>query len=60
MRVAAEALSKEADDSHDALMMLQALSLVAAQRRPVRDRFVDIGEIVQARGKVRVKIRVAA
>ena len=54
MRAAAEALNREADDSYDALMMLPALSLVAAQPRPVRDRFIDIVEnSLEARGRVR-------
>jgi hypothetical protein len=57
MRAAASALSIEADDCYDALMMLQAISLVAAQRRPVRDRFTDIAEIASARGRVIVTIR---
>jgi hypothetical protein len=60
MRAAAVALYREADDNLDAANLLQALSLVSAQRRPARDRFIDIAEIVQARGKVRVKIRVAS
>jgi hypothetical protein len=60
MRAAAVALDREADDNLDAANLLQALSLVSAQRRPARDRFIDIAEIVQARGKVRVKIRVAS
>jgi hypothetical protein len=60
MRAAAAALDREADDNLDAANLLQALALVAAQRRPARDRFIDIAEIVQARGKVRVTIRVAS
>lgn len=59
MVVAAEALSKEADDSHDALMMLQALSLIADQRqRSARDRFTDIAEIASMpKGRITVTIR---
>jgi hypothetical protein len=60
MRAAAIALDREADNNHDALMMAQAISLVAAQRRPARDRFIDIAELVQARGKVTVTIRRAS
>ena len=56
MRAAAEALNREADDCYDALQVCQAISLVAAQPRPVRDRFTDIAEIVQARGRVVVRI----
>jgi hypothetical protein len=57
MRVAAVALDREADDNLDAANLLQALALVAAQPRPARDRFIDIGEIVEARGKITVTIR---
>jgi hypothetical protein len=57
LRAAAISLDREADDNHDALQMLQALALVAAQPRPARDRFIDIAEIVQARGRVIVTIR---
>jgi hypothetical protein len=57
MVAAAEALSREADENYDALQLLQAIGLVAAQRRPARDRFVDIAEIVEARGRVTVVIR---
>jgi hypothetical protein len=57
MRAAAIALDHEADGNYDALQMLQALALVAAQPRPARDRFIDIAAIVQARGRVTVTIR---
>jgi hypothetical protein len=57
MRAVAVALDREADDNLDAANLLQALALVAAQPRPARDRFIDIGEIVQARGRVTVTIR---
>jgi hypothetical protein len=58
MRAAAVALDREADGNHDALMMLQALSLVAAQPRPARDRFEDIAMIVSLpKGPVTITIR---
>jgi hypothetical protein len=57
MREAAIALDQEADGNHDALQMLQALSLVAAQPRSARDRFEDIAKIVQAKGCITVTIR---
>jgi hypothetical protein len=58
MVAAAEALSKEADDNHDALMMLQALSLIADQRRPARDRFIDVAEVASMpKGRITVVIR---
>jgi hypothetical protein len=60
MRAAAIAFDREADNNHDALMMAQAIALVAAQPRPARDRFIDIAELVQARGKVTVTIRRAS
>jgi hypothetical protein len=45
-RKALVALDREADGNHDALQMLQAFSLIAAQPRPARDRFEDIAKIV--------------
>jgi hypothetical protein len=57
MRAAARSLTREADDSHDAMMMAQAIALVADQPRPARDRLRDIIEIIEARGKVVVKIQ---
>jgi hypothetical protein len=53
-------LDGEADGNHDALMMLQAFSLIAAQPRPARDRFEDIVHIVNLpKGKISVTLRLA-
>jgi hypothetical protein len=60
MREAFVALEEEAFFNHHAAQLMSALGLVAGQPRPVRDRFTDIAEIVQARGKVRVTIKVVS
>jgi hypothetical protein len=56
MHAAATDLDREADDNLDAENLLQALSLVASQRRPARDRITDIFELIEARGRVVVRI----
>jgi hypothetical protein len=58
MRAAAALLEEESFSNHHAAQLMSALGLVASQPRPVRDRFVDFAEILEARGKVRVTIRV--
>jgi hypothetical protein len=45
-RSALVALDQEADGNYDALQMLQAFSLIAAQPRPARGRFEDIAKII--------------
>jgi hypothetical protein len=60
MRAAALALEEESFSNHHAAQLMSALGLVASQRRPVRDRFTDFAEIVQARGRVTVTIRRAS
>ena len=60
MRVAAALLEEESFSNHHAAQLMSALGLVASQPRSVRDRFIDFAEIIQARGKVRVTIRVAS
>jgi hypothetical protein len=59
-RAAAIALDREADDNPHAAALMQAISLIADQRRPARDRFVDIGAVLEARGKITVTIRRAS
>jgi hypothetical protein len=56
MRAAAIALDREADDNLDAANLLQAIALICAQPRPVRDRFEDIAHIVGLRGKVTITL----
>jgi hypothetical protein len=57
-RAALIALDREADGNYDALQMLQAFSLIAAQPRPARDRFEDIAMIVNLpKGPTTVTIR---
>ena len=58
MRAAALALEEESFSNHHAAQLMSALGLVASQPRSVRDRFVDIGSILEARGRVTVTIRV--
>jgi hypothetical protein len=59
-RSALVALDRESDGCHDALQMLQAFSLIAAQPRPARDRFEDIVHIVSLpKGKISVTLRLA-
>jgi hypothetical protein len=64
MRDALCALDREADGLHpgapDALKEMQAIALIAAQPRSVRDRIEDIAKVVMAEGKVTVMIRRAA
>jgi hypothetical protein len=58
LRSALVALDREADGCHDALQMLQAFSLIAAQPRPARDRFEEIAMIVSLpKGPTTVTIR---
>jgi hypothetical protein len=60
LRIGLSALDREADGNHDALQMLQAFSLIAAQPRPARDRFEDIVHIVNLpKGKIFVRLRLA-
>jgi hypothetical protein len=57
LREALISLDRAGDDCWDSGQCFQALALVAAQPRPARDRFIDIAEIVQARGRVTIVIR---
>jgi hypothetical protein len=56
-RKAFEGLERESFSNWHAEQFMSALGLVAEQKRPLRDRLIDIGEIVQARGKITVTIR---
>jgi hypothetical protein len=58
MRVAAALLEEESFSNHHAAQLMSALGLVASQPRSARDRFIDFAAILEARGKVRVTIRV--
>jgi hypothetical protein len=58
MRAAAALLEEESFSNHHAAQLMAALGLVASQPRSVRDRFVDFAAILEARGKVRVTIKV--
>jgi hypothetical protein len=59
MRVAAALLEEESFSNHHAAQLMSALGLVASQPRSVRDRFIDFGAILEARGRVTVTIRIA-
>jgi hypothetical protein len=56
-RIALEALEGECADNWHAAQLMSALALVSEQRRPLRDRFIDISEIIEARGKVTVTVK---
>jgi hypothetical protein len=55
--LAALALEEESFSNYHAAQLMSALGLVASQPRSVRDRFIDIAEIVEARGRVTIHIR---
>jgi hypothetical protein len=59
-RCAFEALERETFSNWHAEQFMLALAWVSEQPRPLRDRLIDIAEIVQARGVVSVTIRRAS
>jgi hypothetical protein len=59
-RRAFEALERETFSNWHAEQCMLALAWVSEQPRPLRDRLIDIAEIVQARGVVSVTIRRAS
>lgn len=56
LRQAFAALDREGDANHHALECLQCLALIAAQPRSARDRFEDIGKVLNLRGKITVTL----
>jgi hypothetical protein len=52
-----EGLERESFTNHHASECMAALAMVSEQPRPLRDRLIDISEIVEARGKVTVTIK---
>jgi hypothetical protein len=56
-REAFAALEDEAFANHHAAQCMSALALIAEQNLPLRDRMIDICEVVEARGRVTVTIR---
>lgn len=56
-RQALAVLEDEAFANHHAAQCISALALIAEQNRPLRDRMIDICEVIEARGHVTVTIR---
>jgi hypothetical protein len=56
-RAAFENLEHECFSNHHASQFMTALAMVSEQRRPLRDRMIDICDLAQARGRVTVVIK---
>jgi hypothetical protein len=56
-RKAFEGLESECFSNDHASQFMCALALVSEQRRPLRDRMIDLCEIIGARGRVTVVIK---